>query len=161
MTDTLPSAAPVFVGPAPRSLWWSDQVDDPNAPESEEMDGSNDETRRSVATVAEANLIGSWCPPPINPADEHGHPQAVGIGNEWHLPCIDIDHPISVVESSTPGHHHLFIDVPMTWETYGRLLDALVEAGLVQRGYAEASASRGQTFVRARKSKPKKVALDA
>lgn len=146
-----------FVGPAHRSLWWSDQVDDPEAPDSEAEDGAPDETRRAVERVEDANLIGSWCAPPVNQAGADGHPLALGMQGDWHLPCIDIDHPLEVRESSTPGHFHLLIGKPMEWTRYIKLLDALADAGLVERGYVEASLNRGQTFVRAHRSKPRKL----
>ena len=65
-----------------------------------------------------------------------------------HKPVIDIDLPISVLPSSTPGHHHLFIDHVMTWDQYVMLLGALVAAGLVEQGYFDASLTRGHTAVR-------------
>lgn len=74
-----------------------------------------------------------------------------------HLPCIDIDHPIRVVPSETPGHHHLFIDVPMKWSAYRDLLWKLHHAGLVELGYVQAALRRGQTHVA---SKPWKYDKD-
>lgn len=65
-----------------------------------------------------------------------------------HAPCIDIDVPIRVVESSTPGHSHLYIDVAMTWVKYEALLQALVDAGLVEIGYLKVSRFRGGTHLR-------------
>ena len=149
--------SPEFVGPAYRSFWWSDQVDDPEAPDSEAEDGAPDETRRPVATEEEANLIGSWCAPPVNVAGPDGQPLVLGMQGDWHLPCIDIDHPLEVRESTTPGHFHLLIGKPMEWTRYVKLLDALADAGLVERGYVEASENRGQTFIRAHRSKPRKL----
>lgn len=69
-------------------------------------------------------------------------------GAEFHRPVLDIDLPVKVVPSSTPGHSHVFIDAPMTWATYSRLLEALADAGLVERGYVSASQARGYTSVR-------------
>lgn len=65
-----------------------------------------------------------------------------------HRPVLDIDIPIKVVPSSTPGHSHLFIDVAMTWEDYEKLLWALAAAGIVEEGYVHASVRRGHTSVR-------------
>jgi hypothetical protein len=67
---------------------------------------------------------------------------------EFHRPVIDLDLPIEVLPSSTPGHHHLFIDAPMSWDAYLALLDALVVAGLVEAGYVKAARHRGHTAVR-------------
>lgn len=69
-------------------------------------------------------------------------------GSDLHKPVIDIDLPAVLLPSSTPGHHHLFIDKPMSWETYVKLLDAMVEAGLVEPGYVNASVNRGYSSVR-------------
>ena len=66
----------------------------------------------------------------------------------YHYPCIDIDIPIRVVPSSTPGHSHLYVDEPITWDTYKNLLEALAEAGIVEEGYLNASVDQGGTTVR-------------
>ena len=66
----------------------------------------------------------------------------------YHYPCIDIDIPVRLVPSSTPGHSHLYVDEPITWGTYKRLLVALAEAGIVERGYLNASVAQGGTTVR-------------
>lgn len=65
-----------------------------------------------------------------------------------HRPVIDIDHPCQLVPSSTPGHYHLYIDVPTSWPVYERLLWALADAGVVSVFYARAAAQRRQSFVR-------------
>ncbi len=69
-------------------------------------------------------------------------------GLESHRPVIDIDLPVKVVPSSTPGHFHLFIDKPMEWETYLYLLEAMAEAGIVEPTYVSASRERGYSTVR-------------
>jgi hypothetical protein len=79
---------------------------------------------------------------------------------DLHMPCIDIDVPIRVVESSTPGHGHLYIDHAMSWEHYDAILQALVAAGVVEQGYYDASVSRGATHLRlpwVRKPQPEAV----
>lgn len=70
------------------------------------------------------------------------------ISLDLHWPCIDIDHPIYVIPSSTPGHNHLYIDMPMNGETYFKLLDALVDVGLVEEGFAQGSRRRGHSDLR-------------
>lgn len=65
-----------------------------------------------------------------------------------HRPALDIDHPVRVVPSSTPGHHHLFIDVDMTWAQYSKLLDVLAEVGVIEQGYADVSKVREATYLR-------------
>lgn len=90
------------------------------------------ETRRFTADVAEANVITSM----------------TDYDYSRHRPVLDIDLPVTLIESSTPGHYHLLIDKPMSWATYSALLEALAAAGVVERGYAEASITRGHTAVR-------------
>lgn len=65
-----------------------------------------------------------------------------------HRPVLDLDVPAQLVPSTTPGHHHLYIDVDMSWPTYKRLLRALAKAGVIEAGYAKASIHRGASFVR-------------
>lgn len=65
-----------------------------------------------------------------------------------HMPAIDIDLPVRVVESSTKGHFHLFIDKEIDTEHYWQILRALYEAGIVERGFYELSVARGASFLR-------------
>ena len=65
-----------------------------------------------------------------------------------HYPVLDLDLPAVLVPSSTPGHSHLYIDLPIPDDTYWRLCDALVDAGVLQEGYVSACKSRGYTSVR-------------
>lgn len=69
-------------------------------------------------------------------------------GNHWHAPVLDIDFPVSVVPSSTPGHFHLYIDAPMGWEVYRTLLEALRDAGILQWGFVENSIIQKQSSLR-------------
>lgn len=69
-------------------------------------------------------------------------------GLNRHRPVLDIDFPVSVIPSSTPGHHHLYIDKPMEWTRYQLLLEALADAGVIEQGYANVSIARGYTSVR-------------
>lgn len=65
-----------------------------------------------------------------------------------HRPILDIDFPATVIPSSTSGHGHLYIDKPMTWEHYEKLLNVLAEVGIIEPGYADASIERQHTAVR-------------
>lgn len=65
-----------------------------------------------------------------------------------HKPVLDIDMPVKVLDSSTPGHHHLLINKEMTWEQYEKLLDVLAEVGIIEEGYVQASRHRKHTAVR-------------
>lgn len=77
-----------------------------------------------------ANLVGSLC------------------GDGYHRPCLDIDFPARLVPSSTPGHYHLYLEVPMTTEKYLDLIDALAIAGVVSPRYAGFCRQRGGSFCR-------------
>lgn len=65
-----------------------------------------------------------------------------------HMPVLDIDVPIAVIPSSTPGHSHLFIGVEMEWSVYAKLIYAMADAGILENGYVDASDARGFTAVR-------------
>lgn len=80
----------------------------------------------------EANLIGS----PVEGT------------KDLHVPTLDIDLPCVLRQSSTAGHYHLFIDKPMRWEQYRRLLEVLADVGIIEPGYYDSSIERGATFVR-------------
>lgn len=67
----------------------------------------------------------------------------------WHYPALDIDVPCRYVESSTPGHGHLYFDdVRLNWDEYIALMKALVDAHIVHKSYMTHSLNRGQTLLR-------------
>lgn len=66
----------------------------------------------------------------------------------FHYPVIDIDHPCTLIETSTPGHFHLYIDKALPWEAYLELLDVMSRFGIVERGYYYAAQRRKYTAVR-------------
>lgn len=69
-------------------------------------------------------------------------------GFNYHRPVLDIDIPAALIDSSTPGQHHLYLDVCIPWDTYVKLLDVMAECGILQPGYVAASKERGFTAVR-------------
>lgn len=83
---------------------------------------------------------------PADPAD--ADVVSSDLGNDMHAPCIDIDIPIRVIPSTTPGHGHLYIDMPVTWDHYLDILHALAAARIVEPGYVMASECRKATHVR-------------
>lgn len=100
---------------------------------------SDEEQDSSVildAPVQDANIVTSLM-------DIPGHRDLT-----LHRPVIDIDKPVQVVESTTGGHAHLYIDHMMPWEDYLELLAVMVKVGLVEEGYLNASKARGYTAVR-------------
>lgn len=72
------------------------------------------------------------------------------VSGTRHQVVLDIDHPAWLVKSTTPGHYHLYIEVPGGIDAmkYFRMLDAMAEAGVIERGYAAASQRRGYSAVR-------------
>lgn len=65
-----------------------------------------------------------------------------------HMPVIDLDCPHRLVPSSTEGHSHLYLDVPMSTVQYKKLIETLVEVGLLGEGNLRQFQAHGQTFVR-------------
>ena len=66
-----------------------------------------------------------------------------------HRPALDIDIPCRFVESSTPGHGHLYFDdLALDWTAYKALLGVLAAVGILENAYVQASLARGQTLLR-------------
>jgi hypothetical protein len=79
--------------------------------------------------------------PPVPGTSSH-------VGNTgYHRPVLDIDMPVTLTPSKTPGHHHLEIERNLTWRQYKRLLRALAAAGIVERSWVRASIRSGASFV--------------
>lgn len=99
-------------------------------------DGSLGAPVPEVETLDEANVITS----------------KVASTANWmsplHKVVIDVDMPVTLVPSSTPGHFHLYIDHLLSWSSYKELLLALVNAGIIQQGYFDSSIMRGHTTLR-------------
>ncbi len=115
-----------------RKRWFSPTVNDPAA-----QDVYRDINRVEVEDDADANLVSS------NVRDNDDP-----FGNDWHLPCIDLDYEAHLEPSTTPGHYHLYLNRHITWDKYVDLLDALYNAGLIEFGFWHLSKERGGTFVR-------------
>lgn len=54
--------------------------------------------------------------------------------SELHSPILDLDIPHALVPSSTPGRAHLYLGVKLDTNEMNRLVDTLVEVGILQRG---------------------------
>ncbi len=65
-----------------------------------------------------------------------------------HAVLLDLDVPAYLVPSTREGHSHLYIDVHVQEESYFKLLDALADCHVIERGYANASKKKGGTFLR-------------
>lgn len=69
-------------------------------------------------------------------------------GERLHRPLLDIDLPVRVLESTTSGHHHLYIDHEMPWSQYERLLTVLADVGIIEKGYLAACKRRKHSAIR-------------
>lgn len=120
-----------------RTFWLAPWLESPEATRGDDEGGSFESrfeatSYRRKTVEAEANLIGSM----------------MEENRELHAPVLDIDFEAKLVPSSTEGHHHLYLDKPLTWEEYAKLLTVLGEVGILEPAYVSASLRRGQTFVR-------------
>lgn len=105
-------------------------------------DGYNGFEKKTIPAdnELEANLIGSK----IHQSGlEHDYEMP-----QLHAPVLDIDFPARLLPSSTDEHYHLYLDKPMTWWRYKRLLKALYKAGIIEKGYWKGSLKQKQSLVR-------------
>lgn len=82
-------------------------------------------------------------------ADIVSSERAESYGPKRHIVMFDVDIPMEVIESSTPGHYHVYF--PETHISKIALLDLLEElssAGIVEPGYVGASRARGFAALR-------------
>ncbi len=86
--------------------------------------------------------------PPVVAVDDGANVVSSLLTNGRHAPAIDVDVPVHVIPSSTPGHSHLYIDHEMPWQDYERLLRVLTEVGIVQRGFYDSAVRRGTSLLR-------------
>jgi hypothetical protein len=99
------------------------------------------------AELGDANIITSL----VKPTTARGGlgETLVLNGESRHIVAVDIDWPAHLIPSSTPGHHHLYVEIPaVPTEAYLDWLDASVKIGLVQQGYADAARARGRSDLR-------------
>lgn len=82
--------------------------------------------------------------PPEGVSLKRGTPTHGGL----HRPVLDIDFDAALLPSSTKGHFHLYLDKPMPWADYAKLIAVLAEVGIIEPGYAAATFDRGYSSVR-------------
>jgi len=92
--------------------------------------GTRRPIRVPVEKVEDANLVSSRM--------ENGN----------HAPAIDLDFPIHAIPSSTPGHHHLYLEKEMPWKDYHKLLKVMHEVGLIEDGFYNSARHFEQTYLR-------------
>jgi len=66
----------------------------------------------------------------------------------WHCPVLDLDVRHHLIPSSTDGHAHLYLEVPMTWRRYKRFLKICEFVGILEKGYVKSSIKRRYSAVR-------------
>jgi hypothetical protein len=113
-------------------------------PEDEAYEAGND---RDLAELLDANTVSSMLKVEYV---ERSLDFYATLGPQRHIIALDIDHPAWLIDSSTKGHSHLYIDVPggIAHEDYMELLELLGRIGVLEPGYVEASKARGSTFLR-------------
>jgi hypothetical protein len=87
--------------------------------------------------------------------------QAVGLVSgdfrklaEWmiqpasgYVSILEVEFPIQLIPSTTPGHYHLYLDRKISWEQYILVLESAHEAGIINKGFYEMSIKNGQSMV--------------
>ena len=93
---------------------------------------------REVSDLDEANVISSELKP-LWPG-----------GEKRHAVLLDIDYDAHLVESSSGGHHHLYLNPPggIKHDDYMELLEVLGRVGVIEKGYAQVSIARGHSDLR-------------
>lgn len=119
--------------------------------ENEEYGNGNDHTE---AALVDADVISSQ----LNVYEAQKATQYKLIGDSFELEqiydlhqiVVDIDLPVYLVESTTPGHYHLYVELkqPISTERYFEWLEACSKIGLIEPGYVSAFEARGFTCVR-------------
>jgi hypothetical protein len=99
---------------------------------------SASKARHAVLDPAEANVFSS-----LLQGQEVNDPD-----DALHTIALDIDHRMRVVDSSTEGHGHLYIDCQMPWRDVKKLMAVMAEVGLLEPGYVKASERRLATHLR-------------
>jgi len=97
---------------------------------------------REEADLEKANIVSSLIKPKV---DFLADPN-----DKRHILAIDLDIPATLISSSTPGHHHLYIETKegIPHHRYMALLHALADAGVIEEGYAQVSIARGHSDLR-------------
>lgn len=87
-------------------------------------------------------------PQPCAPEDANLISSEMIGTNSLHYPVLDIDMPCRLVPSSQPGHYHLYIEAPIMWSEYVKLMKVMRDVGILQVGFVESAIARGFSSVR-------------
>lgn len=89
-----------------------------------------DETGRRTSEEADANCVSSL------------------LVDGRNAPLLDLDIPHRYVPSSTEGHGHLYLDVPLDRDRWELLMTTLGAVGILEPGYVTAAIKRGHSELR-------------
>jgi hypothetical protein len=119
------------------------------------MNGSQPSTRLYFHSEA-VDDIAKW-PSPCIPESDSEKANLIGslCADGSHMPALDIDLPCSLVPSTTEGHFHMYIDKPMSFMAYKKLVAAFIEAGIVEPNIMKYMEMNGMTTLRPAKVKKK------
>jgi hypothetical protein len=65
-----------------------------------------------------------------------------------HAPVFDFDFPAYLLPSSSPGKFHLYLEKEISWESYMDVLEAMVNAGLLEPGWVDSGINHGTLLLR-------------
>lgn len=82
------------------------------------------------------------------PTAEDANVVSSNLPDGKHAPIVDLDFPHRYVPSTTPGHGHLYLDVPVSGWRWFMLNLGLYLGGATEKGYFLWSLRRRGNFVR-------------
>lgn len=122
------------------------------------MTKSNPSKQKRLTFYSEAvDDISKW-PSPVEPEPNSNKANLVGslCADGSHMPALDIDLPCELIPSTTKGHFHLYIDKPMSFMVYKKLVQAFIDAGIVEPNIMKYMELNGMTTLRPSHVKKKK-----
>ncbi len=98
-----------------------------------------------VQMLEEANLITSRLEASL---DNGERMQSGGSMPQMHYILIDLDHEAELIETSTPGHFHLYVKHAVTEEQLDKLVSVMEEIGMINPGIKRGWEGRGALCLR-------------
>lgn len=62
-------------------------------------------------------------------------------------PRLEFSVPVRLEPSATPGHFHAYLEAEMSWRSYRALLNAMMEAGLIESAWHDLAVSQAQAML--------------